>query len=99
MKSFLGGQKTKKLTTYNNFRVNDFIVSKETSFRNKKRLWNKLMNEQNNKQKGVYMKTGWWSLTIQDYPNYEPNDIDLEHIAEMIKQGYHQGELIQEEDK
>jgi|TARA_R110000824_G_scaffold63708_1_gene167239 hypothetical protein len=45
------------------------------------------------------MKTGWWSLTIQDYPNYEPNDIDLEHIAEMIKQGYHQGELIQEEDK
>ncbi len=49
MKSFLGGQKTKKLTTYNNFRVNNFIVNKKTSFRNKKRLWNKLMNEQNNK--------------------------------------------------
>ena len=42
------------------------------------------------------IKTSWWKLTIKDYPNYEPNDADLEHIAEMIKQGYNQGELIQE---
>tara|TARA_B100001059_G_scaffold95575_1_gene94756 strand:- start:595 stop:786 length:192 start_codon:yes stop_codon:yes gene_type:complete len=41
-------------------------------------------------------KTSWWKLTIEDYPNYKPNDIDLEHIAELIKQGYDQGELIQE---
>lgn len=42
------------------------------------------------------MKYSWWSLTIQDYPNYQPNDIDLEHIAEMIKQGYDNGQLVQE---
>nr|BAR15385.1 hypothetical protein [uncultured Mediterranean phage uvMED]BAR15458.1 hypothetical protein [uncultured Mediterranean phage uvMED] len=41
-------------------------------------------------------KTSWWKLTINDYPNYKPNDVDLEHIAELIKQGYDQGELIQE---
>ncbi len=43
-------------------------------------------------------KRGWWSLKIHDYPNYEPNDADLEHIADQIKQGMHQGELIQEDD-
>ena len=41
------------------------------------------------------MKTSWWTLTIDDYPNYKPNDIDLEHIAEMIKQGYDNGQLTQ----
>ena len=45
------------------------------------------------------MKRSWWSLKIPDYPNYDPNDADLEHIGELIKQGYHQGELIQEEEK
>jgi len=44
-------------------------------------------------------KRSWWKLTIEDYPNYEPNDIDLEHIAEMIKQGCNQGELIQEDQE
>ena len=41
-------------------------------------------------------KRSWWKLTIDDYPNYKPNDADLKHIAELIKQGYDQGELIQE---
>jgi|TARA_R110002073_G_scaffold99637_1_gene227466 hypothetical protein len=41
-------------------------------------------------------KKGWWSLNIPDYPNYKPNEIDLEHIAEMIKKGFDQGELVQE---
>ena len=45
------------------------------------------------------MKKSWWKLIITDYPNYDPNDVDLEHIAEQIKQGMHQGELIQEEEK
>tara|TARA_R100000353_G_scaffold24398_2_gene20999 strand:- start:771 stop:923 length:153 start_codon:yes stop_codon:yes gene_type:complete len=45
------------------------------------------------------MKKSWWSLTIQDYPDYKPNDVDLEHIAEMIKQGFNQGELIQDENE
>ena len=44
------------------------------------------------------MKTSWWSLKIHDYPNYQPKDIDLENIAEMIKQGYDNGQLVQEEE-
>tara|TARA_R100001443_G_scaffold112372_1_gene125874 strand:- start:2218 stop:2388 length:171 start_codon:yes stop_codon:yes gene_type:complete len=44
------------------------------------------------------MKTSWWRLTIDDYPNFEPNETDLEHIANWIKEGYYQGQLIQEED-
>ena len=44
------------------------------------------------------MKTSWWRLTIDDYPNFKHNEADLEHIAKCIKEGYHQGELIQEED-
>ena len=45
------------------------------------------------------MKRSWWSLKIHDYPNFDPHDTDLEHIAEQIKQGMCQGELIQEEDE
>jgi len=41
-------------------------------------------------------KKSWWSLNIEDYPNYEPNDADLEHISECIKKGYDNGQLIQE---
>ncbi len=46
---------------------------------------------------------GWWKVDINiwdvdddekgDY-SIEPNDVDLEHIAEMIKQGYTQGYLL-----
>jgi len=45
------------------------------------------------------VKKSWWSLKIHDYPNFDPNDVDLDHIAELIKQGYDQGELIQEENE
>ena len=44
-------------------------------------------------------KKSWWSLTIQDCSNFDLNDDDLRHISEMIKQGYHQGELIQEDNE
>ena len=44
------------------------------------------------------IKKSWWSLKIHNYPSYEPNDEDLEHIAEQIKQGYDQGELRQEDE-
>ena len=44
-------------------------------------------------------KTSWWSLTIQDYPNFKPNEADLEHIAKCIKEGYDQGQLVQEEEE
>ena len=42
------------------------------------------------------IKTSWWKLTICDYPNFDPNEADLEHIAKLIIEGYDQGELIQE---
>jgi len=45
------------------------------------------------------MKTSWWSLTIENYPDYELNDADLVHIAECIKQGFDNGQLVQEEDE
>jgi len=41
------------------------------------------------------MKKGWWKI---DY-TIEPNDNDLEHIAEEIKKGYDQGEILQEENE
>ena len=45
------------------------------------------------------MKKSWWRLTIDDYPNFKPNETDLEHIAKCIKEGLNQGELIQEESE
>lgn len=43
------------------------------------------------------VERGWWKLTT----TVEPNDTDLEHIAELIKQGYTEGEIVggdEEED-
>ena len=36
-------------------------------------------------------KRGWWTLNT----TIEPNDVDLEHIADSIKQGCTSGEIIQ----
>lgn len=36
------------------------------------------------------MKTGWWKITY----TIEPDENTLEHIAELIKEGYTQGEMI-----
>lgn len=40
------------------------------------------------------MKTGWWHITY----TIEPNEIDLEHIAKLIKEGFTQGEMLQEDE-
>ena len=32
---------------------------------------------------------GWWKITY----TVEPDEIDLEHIAELIKDGYTEGEI------
>jgi len=40
------------------------------------------------------MPTGWWKITF----TIEPNEIDLDHIAKLIKEGYTQGQIVQEED-
>ena len=36
------------------------------------------------------MKRGWWRIEY----TIKPDDIDLEHIAELIKQGFTQGEIL-----
>jgi hypothetical protein len=37
-----------KLGARSGIRVNNYIVDSKTTFRNKKRLWNKLISQQNN---------------------------------------------------
>ena len=47
--------------------------------------------------RGALMRS-WWNLVISDYPAYVPNDVDVEHSAELVKQGFTQGELVQEDE-
>ena len=56
----------------------------------------RMYEEKKKQMSSEKIKTSWWSLTIQDYPNYQPSESDLEHIAKCIKDGYDQGQLIQE---
>lgn len=45
------------------------------------------------------MKRGWWELKITgDIDHYTLDDISKEHIANMILEGYDQGELNQDDD-
>lgn len=37
---------------------------------------------------------GWWTLST----TIEPDEIDLDHIAERIKEGYTQGEICATEE-
>ena len=39
------------------------------------------------------MKTGWWKIEF----TIEPDEYDRDHIAELIKQGFTEGEIVQEE--
>jgi hypothetical protein len=39
---------------------------------------------------------GWWKLSIEGVD--ELNDVDREHIAKLIIEGYSQGEIIHEGD-
>ena len=41
------------------------------------------------------MKRGWWKITY----TIEPNEVDLEHIAGLIQQGYIEGEMVQEDEE
>ena len=48
------------------------------------------------------MKTGWWHLewnstSSGDEELTELNDIDQEHIGDLIKEGFTSGEIIQED--
>ena len=48
-------------------------------------------------QKGTIMKKGWWSLIIAGVD--ELTETDQEHIAELIKQGFTSGEIVQEDEE
>lgn len=42
-------------------------------------------------------KRGWWQLFSENVENdalLELSDVDREHIAELIKQGYTEGEIV-----
>ena len=44
-------------------------------------------------------KQGWWELKITpDRLESEPNETDLEHIAELIKKGFTQGEIVEDQN-
>ncbi len=46
-------------------------------------------------------KNGWWSIEISNSDDEESialSDCDREHIAELIKQGYTEGEIVAEEE-
>ena len=50
------------------------------------------------------MKTGWWKLNItwtdEDMDEHRfLTDIDREHIAECIKEGYKEGQLVHEDEE
>ena len=46
---------------------------------------------------------GWWKVEINIWDDddndkdIDPNEADLEHIGEMIKQGYTSGEVVHDE--
>ena len=42
-------------------------------------------------------RSGWWNLVIVN--NLELDDADLEHIADLIKEGYTSGEACGSEDE
>ena len=46
------------------------------------------------------MIRGWWTIKYEavDKGFVEPNDADLEHIAELIKEGVTSGEIVQDDD-
>lgn len=47
------------------------------------------------------MIRGWWTIKYEavDEEFIEPNEFDLEHIAECVKEGYTNGEILQEEEE
>jgi len=38
-------------------------------------------------------ESGWWNIDF----TVEPDDYDLEHIAELIKEGFTSGEIVETE--
>jgi len=40
---------------------------------------------------------GWWDLSLKGNTYEELNDSDLEHIANLIKEGFTSGEICKDE--
>lgn len=40
---------------------------------------------------------GWWTLSLEGNEQNELSQIDLEHIAELIVNGYNTGEIAKDE--
>jgi len=38
---------------------------------------------------------GWWKITFTT----KPNDIDLEHIAKLVIDGFLEGEIVEDEEE
>ena len=41
-------------------------------------------------------KSGWWSLKLEGCNFDDLEDMDLEHIANLIKDGYTNGEIVED---
>lgn len=41
---------------------------------------------------------GWWSLSLEGNEHHELSQNDLEHIAELIVNGYNSGEIAKNEE-
>jgi len=47
-------------------------------------------------------KNGWWKITAtnsDDDEEIELTDCDYDHIAEQIKEGYSEGEIVKDESE
>ena len=39
--------------------------------------------------------SGWWKITF----TVEPSESDLEHIAKLVKEGFTEGEIVQDTER
>ena len=65
----------------------DFVVNHDD-------LFSEIIDESEQFYKPVETQRGWWKLTWTGVD--ELDDFTIEHIAELISDGYTQGEIIQE---
>lgn len=50
------------------------------------------------KRQVVMSKTGWWKVEIVNFESLSDlSDTTLEHIAECIKEGFREGQIVEED--
>lgn len=50
----------------------------------------RMLDKKEDEKEGI----GWWSLKAEMFDDSELTDADVEHIAQMIKEGYKSGQLV-----